>query len=71
MSQLVTVLTAYPFHIGQKIRIEGNKRAGDWEVTGIEGSSVTLRCPISKKEYTWDNFCYMISEETDGAWPKS
>ncbi len=57
------------FQVGQKIRIEGSKRGGDWEVTAIAEHKVTLRCPISNKEFTWNLFCYFAEEKNDSAWP--
>jgi hypothetical protein len=55
--------------VGQKIRIEGSKRKGDWEVADITERKVTLRCPISNKEYTWDLFCHLVEEKDDSTWP--
>ncbi|MCG8688377.1 MAG: hypothetical protein MI892_26130 [Desulfobacterales bacterium] len=65
----VTVFKAYPFEVGQKIRIEESPRYGDWEVVGVTEHKVTLRCPISKKEFTWSRFCYK-TEDVDGQWPQ-
>ena len=45
----VTIFKPYPFQVGQKIRIEGSTRDGDWEVADVTERKVTLRCPISKK----------------------
>ena len=65
----VATFKPYPFEVGQKIRIEGSSRNGDWEVADITERKVTLRCPLSNKEYSWDLFCY-FTEEKDGApWP--
>jgi hypothetical protein len=47
----VIVFEPYPFKVGQKIRIEGGKRKGDWEVVGVGDAKVTLRCPISHREF--------------------
>ncbi len=66
----VTVFSGYSFQVGQKIRIENSRRAGDWEVASVGEHKVTLRCPISGKEFEWTNFCYLVSEEKDAAWPK-
>jgi hypothetical protein len=68
MEQDVTVFTQYPFKLGQKIRIEGSLRSGDWEVVELTDRKVTLRCPISKKEVNWDRFCYLSAERTM-EWP--
>jgi len=70
MGHDVTVFRPFPFAIGQKIRIEDSRRAGDWEVVAISEHKVTLRCPISRKEYEWATFCYVVDEETDTTWPR-
>ncbi|MGA7279160.1 MAG: hypothetical protein WBW79_14575 [Desulfocapsaceae bacterium] len=67
----VAVFKPYPFTVGQKIRIEGTRRAGDWEVAAIGEHKVTLRCPISGKEFEWSRFCYLVEEETGVAWPQT
>lgn len=68
MDHDVTVFKPYPFKEGQKIRIEGSRRSGDWEVIGLSDTKVTLRCPISKKEVSWDRFCYFV-HDTHMKWP--
>lgn len=65
----VTVFEQYQFTPGQKIRIENSKRAGDWEVVSVTDRKVTLRCPISNKEFVWDAFCYHVSDQ-ECAWPQ-
>ena len=65
----VSVFRAYPFKVGQKIRIEASPRSGDWEVTGVTAHKVTLKCPISGKEMTWSRFCYLW-EEQETQWPQ-
>lgn len=65
----VTIFKPYPFQVGQKIRIEGSRREGDWEVTGISDSKITLRCPISGKEVVWDQFCYFAEDKENVTWP--
>ena len=65
----VTIFKPYQFEVGQKIRIDGSRRSGDWEVIGNEGSKVTLRCPVSHKEFTWNQFCYFVEEKKDEPWP--
>jgi hypothetical protein len=65
----VTIFKSYPFQVGQKIRIVGSIREGDWEVADITERKVTLRCPITRKEYTWDLFCYFAEEKDDTPWP--
>ena len=65
MGHDVTVFKPYPFTIGQKIRIEDSRRAGDWEIVAISEHKVTLRCPISRKEFDWTKFCYVVDEENE------
>ncbi|MDR4503389.1 MAG: hypothetical protein MRK01_01180 [Candidatus Scalindua sp.] len=65
----VSIFRPYPFQLGQKIRIEGTRREGDWEVVNIGENKVTLRCPISKKEFIWDLFCYYVEEKQGYPWP--
>lgn len=66
----VTVFSPYSFRVGQKIRIEDSRRAGDWEVAGISEHKITLRCPISGKEFSWNKFCYLVEEEKNSTWPQ-
>ncbi len=65
----VTVFRPYPFEIGQKIYIEDGPRRGDWEVVGLSERKVRLRCPISKREFEWNRFCYFTEEASDSPWP--
>ena len=65
----VTLFTPYPFRPGQKIRITAGKRAGDWQVVAVGERKVTLRCPISGREFEWDQFCYLVEERNDEPWP--
>lgn len=65
----VTVFRPYPFQQGQKIRIEGSRRRGDWEVVGISENKITLRCPVSRKQFEWDIFCYFVEDKEDAPWP--
>lgn len=65
----VTLFEPYPFETGQKIRITSGKRAGDWEVVGVSEAKVTLRCPISGREFEWARFCYRVQERQDEIWP--
>lgn len=64
----VSCFQPYEFSEGEKIYISGGKRKGDWLVAGVEGSSVTLRCPVSHKEFTWQNFCYLVAKK-EQPWP--
>ncbi|MBT8361917.1 MAG: hypothetical protein KJO32_13275 [Deltaproteobacteria bacterium] len=66
----IAVFKPYPFSVGQKIRIEHSRRAGDWEIAAISEHTVTLRCPISQKEFEWKKFCYLVDEETNSSWPQ-
>jgi len=68
--QDVTVFKGYPFKEGQKIRIEESNRGGDWEVIKVTDFKVTLKCPISKKEFAWSRFCYFVEEKKNETWPK-
>lgn len=65
----VTIFRPYPFTPGQKIRIEGTRRRGDWEVTKVSENKVTLRCPVSHREFEWDIFCYAAEERDSAPWP--
>ncbi len=58
----VLIFKPYPFKTGQKIKIEGGKRAGDWVVIAVTDSKVTLRCPVSGREFEWARFCYQVVE---------
>lgn len=71
MGHDVCVFKPYPFKIGQKIRIEESRRKGDWEVVAINEHTITLRCPISKKEFTWNTFCYFTEERKNTTWPQT
>ena len=70
MGHDVAVFAPYPFTVGQKIRIEGTRRRGDWEVAAVGEHTVTLRCPISKKEFEWKKFCYLADERRNAEWPQ-
>lgn len=69
-SQPVTVFRPYPFQEGQKIHIDGGPRRGDWKVIGVTDRKVTLRCPISGRQFEWDRFCYLAEERQDLPWPQ-
>ncbi len=68
MTHEVTVFTGAVLVPGQKIRIEDSPRAGDWEVISVTPHKVTLRCPVSGREFTWDRFCYCMSLQ-NRPWP--
>lgn len=63
----VALFTPYPFTVGQKIRITGGPRRGDWEVVEINDQKVKLRCPVSGREFTWDRFCYFVETPEHGS----
>ncbi len=67
--QTVTFFEPYPFVEGQKIRIDGGKRQGDWLVAGVGDTKVTLRCPISGREFEWARFCYHVRDDENVVWP--
>lgn len=69
MKHDVTVFKPYPFRKGQKIRIEGSRRQGDWEVIEVTESKMTLKCPVSFREFTWDRFCCLHEEQSQVEWP--
>ena len=66
----VIILRPYPFEAGQKIRIDGGPRGGDWEVIDISERKMKLRCPVSGREVEWDRFCYLIEERDGVEWPQ-
>jgi len=59
----------FPFRVGQKIRIDGGPRNGDWEVMAVSDRKVTLRCPVSGRQFEWDRFCYFVEERSAEPWP--
>lgn len=65
----VTIFSPYEFSVGQKINIADGPRKGDWEVIGLSARKVTLKCPISHREFEWDRFCYFMEESADSPWP--
>ena len=65
----VTIFRNYPFVKGQKIRIVGGKRQGDWEVIDISEAKVTLKCPVSHRQFEWDRFCYFAEDRDKQVWP--
>lgn len=69
MSYTVTIFKPCELKTGQKIRIDGSKRGGDWEVVNVGDIKMTLRCPVSGKEMTWDRFCYLMEEKKNEPWP--
>ncbi|MGR0481775.1 MAG: hypothetical protein ACTFAL_10325 [Candidatus Electronema sp. V4] len=68
MSEQVIFFRPYPFALGQKIHIEDGPRRGDWIVAAVDAHKVTLRCPVSGREFAWDRFCY-FTEEREAEFP--
>ena len=66
----VITFSPYPFRVGQKINIQSGPRSGDWEVVHVGERKVTLRCPISQREFEWDRFCYFVEEREGVPWPE-
>jgi len=66
----VTLFRPYPFRIGQKIHIEEGPRKGDWEVIGISDRKIKLKCPVSLREFDWNQFCYYVDELEVAEWPQ-
>jgi hypothetical protein len=66
----VAQFTVYPFKIGEKINIADGPRRGDWEVVAVSKHKVTLKCPISKREFEWARFCYFVESKSDAIWPQ-
>lgn len=66
----VIKFSPYPFSIGQKIHIADGPRKGDWEVIKVTDHKLTLKCPISLKEFTWSRFCYFVEEQKGVQWPQ-
>ena len=66
----IILFRPYPFQVGQKLHIDGGPREGDWEVVKTSERKVKLRCPISKKEFEWDRFCYFAQKKKGIEWPQ-
>lgn len=66
----VSIFKRFPFKVGQKIRILDGKRQGDWEVVNTSETKVTLRCPISGRQFEWNRFCYLVEERENEIWPE-
>ncbi len=67
----ITLFKPYPFKEGQKINIDGGPRKGDWEVVEVSEHKVTLRCPVSHKEFKWGRFCYFEEKRDVEEWPQT
>lgn len=66
----VVIFKPFPLEAGQKIRIAGGPRSGDWLVTGISEKKMQLKCPISGQEVSWDRFCYYAETRSNEEWPR-
>jgi len=64
----VTIFSPYDFQPGERIRIEGGPRGGDWEVMEATDKNVHLKCPVSGREVDWARFCYFV-EKREQPWP--
>lgn len=69
-SEQVTLFTPYPFTVGQKIQITAGPRHGDWEVIEITDKKITLQCPVSGRQFSWDHFCYYAETRESQPWPR-
>ncbi len=65
----VTIFRPYPLQVGQKITIADGPRRGDWEIAAVSDRKVTVRCPISARQFEWDRFCYLVEERQNEPWP--
>ncbi len=68
MEENILVFQQYPFKTGDKIHIADGRRKGDWLVVGIDDNKITLRCPISQREFSWNRFCYAVDSKKQ-PWP--
>ena len=66
----VAIFKPYTFKVGQKLRIDGGPRNGDWEVIAISDRKVRLRCPVSLRELEWNRFCYFVENRSGVDWPQ-
>jgi len=66
----VTVFRPYSFEAGERIRIEGGPRGGDWLVVECGPKKVRLRCPVSGREVEWASFCYHVARRQREEWPR-
>ena len=65
----LTLFKPYPFQEGEKIRISDGPRAGDWLVEKVSTHKITLKCPVSNREFSWDRFCYVTEILHKAQWP--
>ena len=67
--QTVALFKPYVFTPNQKIRILEGPRKGDWEVVAATERKVTLRCPVSGRQFEWNRFCYWVEDLHGAQWP--
>lgn len=65
----VTIFRPYPLQVGQKITIADGPRRGDWEIAAVSERKVTVRCPVSGRQFEWDRFCYLAEDRQNEPWP--
>jgi hypothetical protein len=65
----VTTFRLVPLEAGQKIRILGGPRGGDWLVLSADERKMRLRCPVSGKEVEWDRFLTVAEVLENEEWP--
>ena len=66
----VAFFSPYPFETGQKIHISSGPRRGDWEVIEVGERKVKLKCPVSFRQFEWDQFCYHVDDRELDEWPQ-
>ena len=70
MADKVINFRPYPLEPGDKIRIDGSPRGGDWLVLDVTDRKMKLKCPVSGVEVEWDRFCALSEIGVDQEWPK-
>jgi len=65
----VTVFRPHSLQVGQKIRIEDETHGEDWEVIGLSGRKVRLRCPVSGQEIERAGFYQFAEKRQVAQWP--
>lgn len=66
----VVLFERYPLEVGQKIRLSGGGRGGDWLVIGLDEKKMRLKCPVSGKEVEWDRMFAFAKTLENEEWPK-
>ncbi len=65
----VTLFKRYPLEVGQKIRLSGGPRSGDWLVIGVDERKMKLKCPVHGTEVEWDRFFADVEVLEEEEWP--